>query len=173
MSDDNGNMVSRRQWLKAVAATAVGATAAGAILTSCRHGEDGITSLRANASGEEKDPFDADEIIANLPDEVHCVGCSRCMPCQYGVHIPAMYAAYNEAVKSGEIPRDGKDFHNGGGTERSRGFVARIEREIGDKHIAHRCAGCGGCEYECPMGLPIASHMRSIGRFIDLTREIV
>ena len=45
------------------------------------------------------------------------------------------------------------------------------ENNLGDKHLAHRCALCGACIRECPMHLPIAKHMRCIGKLIDLSRE--
>lgn len=170
MSEENKD-ISRREWLRNVAATMVAGSVAGAVLSSCRRGNDEWLALRVDSHGEEKDPFDADEIVAALPGEVNCVGCGRCMPCGFGVDIPAMYKAYNEAVAGGEIPRDGKEYRIGDGAARCRGFVERIEREIGDKHIAHRCAGCGKCDSVCPKRLPIAKQMQSIGRLIDLTRE--
>lgn len=170
MSEEN-NDISRRDWLRTVAATVVAGSVAGGVLSSCRRGNDDWLPLRADARGEDKNPFDADVIVAALPGEVRCVGCNRCMPCSFGVDIPSMYKAYNEAVRNGEIPVSGKDYRNGGGAERCRAFVDRIEEEIGDRHIAHRCAGCGKCDSVCPMKLPIAEHLRSIGRLIDLTRE--
>lgn len=169
--NNRGNEISRREWLRNVAAAAVAGSAAG-MLSSCRRVNDDWPTMRAVAvSNGGDDPFDADRITAALPGEVRCVGCSRCMPCRFGVDIPAMYAAYNEAVRNGEIARSGKDFRNGGGSERCLEFVRRVEREIGDRHLAHRCAGCGGCEGNCPMHLPIAEQMRGIGRLIDLARE--
>lgn len=170
MSDERD--ISRRSWLKAVGAAGA-AMATGGFLTSClrRGGSDEWLSMRVSTDNEDKNPFDADKIVDALPDETDCIRCGRCMPCGYGVDIPAMYAAYNEAVRNGGLPRTGSDFTNGTGQERSREFVRRIEREIGDKHLAHRCACCGGCMKNCPKKLPIARDMRNIGRLIDLTRE--
>lgn len=172
MSEMNGNGLSRRQWLKAVGAGAVGATALGAVLSSCaRGGSQAITPL-ARRKPTDNEPFDADAIIAALPlAEVNCVGCGRCMPCRFGVNIPGMYSTWNEALKAGEIPNSGDDYRNGGGVDRAKAYVEHIEKELGDKHLAHRCAGCGACDSVCPMHLPIATQMRSIGKFIDLTRE--
>lgn len=171
MSDVNGNGMSRRQWLKTLGVTAFGASALGAVLSSCAREEGSTMSMRVNRRPADNEPFDADAIIGALPGEVNCVGCGRCMPCRFGVNIPAMYAAWNEAVKSGDIPSSGDDYRNGGGADRARAFVARIENDLGDKHLAHRCALCGACIRECPMHLPIAKHMRCIGKFIDLSRE--
>lgn len=163
--------ITRRKWLKTVAATAVAGSVVGRVLTSCRGGNDNWSQTRAEDLGGVGDPFDVDEILSSMPGEVGCEECGRCMPCWAGVNIPAMYVAYNEALKSGEMSLVKSDYLSEEGKGKSRKFVARLEREIGDKHLAHRCTRCGWCEGKCPEQLPIAQHMKSIGRYIDLTRE--
>ncbi len=163
--------ITRRKWLKMVVATAVAGGVVGRVLTSCRGGNDNWSHTRAEDLGGVGDPFDVDEILSSMPGEVGCEECGRCMPCWAGVNIPAMYVAYNEALESGEISLVKSDYLSEEGKGKSRKFVARLERGIGDKHLAHRCARCGWCEGKCPKQLPIAQHMKSIGRYIDLTRE--
>ena len=163
--------ITRRKWLKTVAATAVAGGVVGRVITSCS-GENGNWSqTRVEEPEDVDDPFDVDEILSSMPGEVGCVECGRCMPCWAGVNIPAMYVAYNKALESGEISLVKSDYLSEEGKEKSKAFVARLEREIGDKHLAHRCARCGWCEGKCPKQLPIVQHMKSIGRYIDLTRE--
>lgn len=163
--------ISRRQWLKSVAATVVAGSVVGSVLSSCRKGNGDWSQTRVGEPGVGENPFDVEEILSSMPEEVGCVECGRCMPCWAGVNIPAMYVAYNEALELGEISLIKSEFLSEDGKSNSKKFVARLEREIGDKHLAHRCARCGWCEGKCPKRLPIAQHMKSIGRYIDLTRE--
>jgi len=169
MNEDRNDM-TRREWMRRVAVAAVAAGVV-PVLSSCRN--DGCDTMlpRTVTRDDESDPFDAEKIIASLPGDIDCVECGRCMPCGFGVDIPSMFSEYNAALKAGEIPADAIAFTNGEGFVRAHRFVDRIEKNIGDRHLAHRCALCGKCHKNCPKKLPIAKYMRAIGRFIDLTRE--
>ena len=71
MSDANGNGMSRRQWLKTLGVTAFGASALGAVLSSCAREEGSTMSMRVNRRPADNEPFDADAIIGALPGEVN------------------------------------------------------------------------------------------------------
>lgn len=167
MSENND--ITRRQWLKRMAAAAV-APAVAAAFVSCRRSDGDAVTLSASP-GNANEPFDAGKIIAALPEHIDCVRCGACMPCGYGVDIPAMLTAYNDALGRQLIPKSAAEFSSPDGLRRSREFLAGIERSIGDKHIAHRCALCGFCQKKCPMDIKIAAQMGRIGKFIDLIRE--
>lgn len=93
------------------------------------------------------------------------------MPCGYGVDIPAMFRIYNEALEDGLIPVSVEDIDTPSGIARASAFLSNAEKTIGDRHLAHRCVGCGHCLPQCPKGIKIVGNMRAIGSLIDLIRE--
>lgn len=164
--------LTRRQWLKTVAAAAA-VTAADAALSSCRRfsGDDAEESAVTTAGTPREWP-DGDAIIARLPREpIDCVECGACMPCAYGVNIPASFILYNQALEDGAIPPDGSSLADSGRLEAAAAYLRRNEQSIGDIHMAHRCVACCHCLSECPKHLPIVGYLNSIGRFFDLIRE--
>lgn len=73
---------------------------------------------------------------------VGCTGCAYCMPCPFGVQIPAVFAAYNRTVADGmKAARAAYDALDG---------------------AADRCRACRRCEQVCPQHLPIASLMTQV-----------
>jgi ferredoxin len=166
---DNRFDPKRRKWLKTTAAAASSIALASA-LTSCRRPR---TADRPQLTADPADiPWpDADAIVSALPEHIDCVGCKLCMPCPYGVDIPAMFSIYNQALDDGLIPTDAATLDTPDALDRASTFLNRALDTLGDLHIAHRCVCCGKCQKACPKKILIARNMRTIGNLIDLIRE--
>ena len=61
---------------------------------------------------------------------VPCTKCQYCMPCPFGVNIPAVYDAYNKTASLG--------------LKRAKPIYAELEGK------ADLCQACGACEHHCP-----------------------
>lgn len=67
---------------------------------------------------------------------VHCTGCAYCMPCPFGVEIPAVFSCYNKTVADGEKK------------------AWKAYNEVHGK--ADLCKACRRCEKVCPQHIEIS-----------------
>lgn len=85
--------------------------------------------------------------------KVGCTGCAYCMPCPYGVHIPACFSLYN-------------DYHIG----TSRLFVRAMYGGMlmgginGVRSDAALCRNCGRCVKACPQHIAIPAELKNVNR---------
>ena len=89
----------------------------------------------------------------NIP----CTACGYCMPCPYGVDIPALFVHYNKCVNHGLVVSDRLDSRY---AEARRAFLIGYDRSAPRLRQAARCIGCGQCAPKCPQGIDIPSQMR-------------
>lgn len=73
---------------------------------------------------------------------VPCTKCLYCMPCPFGLDIPAIYDAYNSTVSKG--------------MEKAEEMYSLIA------HKADECRKCGACEKKCPQGIKPSEFMDKI-----------
>lgn len=86
---------------------------------------------------------------SDTPTRSGCVGCQRCMPCPYGVDIPATLRAYDEALRLGLT-----------GTQVRQYILHRVNRA----NLPDRCIACGACLSRCPNHIRIPSLLQSLAR---------
>lgn len=104
---------------------------------------------------------------ANIP----CTACAYCMPCPYGVDIPAVFSHYNRCVDDEHIP---KGERNAQYTKARRDFLVGYDRSVPELRQAVRCTGCGECMKHCPQGINIPQEMARMGTFVEhLRRQVV
>ena len=86
---------------------------------------------------------------------VPCNMCNYCMPCPYGLDIPAILAFRNRIVV--------------GEKRLSAAEVLRLYREAVPEELrrADHCTGCGECISHCPQSIDIVAEMDSIDKWID------
>lgn len=107
------------------------------------------------ADGGKPDSLTEEELslIANVKEsykskgQVDCTGCAYCMPCETGVNIPAVFAAYNDDL----LAFDDQEMS-----------LMRYNHMIPPEQRASNCAECGECEEKCPQHLPIREELKKV-----------
>jgi len=112
------------------------------------------------------------ELLAGIADQmagfptIGCTTCAYCMPCPYGVDIPANFAFYNESVTNKLLPlpdRSDKEF-----SKRQDDFIKAYRAAIPAEKRATTCVDCGECLSKCPQSIRIPNQM---SRIVELTRK--
>ena len=106
-------------------------------------------------------------LLAEIADQmsgiptIPCTTCEYCMPCPYGVNIPANFTAYNEAVNSHLLPLPHKDAADY--AARKQAFIDSYKKALPDeKTWASRCQDCEICLSKCPQQIRIPNQMARI-----------
>jgi len=75
---------------------------------------------------------------------IPCTSCEYCLPCPQGVHIPGVFARYNEGEMFGNF------------SQAQRGYYFLTS----EKHDASHCVACGACEKKCPQHIKIIEELK-------------
>lgn len=97
--------------------------------------------------------------------QIGCTACKYCMPCKYGVDIPAVFAAYNKCVKESNIP-DMEGARDSAFNKKKRAFLATYYNLVPEGSRAERCTACGKCAPLCPQKLDISDLMQGIKKMV-------
>lgn len=98
-------------------------------------------------------------------DPIPCTGCAYCMPCEFGVDIPAVFAAYNEMVAEGKVP----DMNGPMGTEfyeKAAAFMEHYNKTITQENGPQKCTKCNRCKTHCPQEIDIPAQLEKISRLV-------
>lgn len=98
---------------------------------------------------------------------IRCTTCGYCMPCPYGVDIPAIFAHFNRCLDDEQIPKGARDAEY---EKARRAYLVEYERSIPELRQAERCTGCGVCLKHCPQMIPIPEEMARLGKFVENLR---
>ena len=79
------------------------------------------------------------QLIKKYPT-VPCNDCKYCMPCPYGIDIPAVLLHYNKCVNEGNVPRSSKDENY---EQARRAYLISYDRAVPKIRQADNCIGCG------------------------------
>lgn len=102
--------------------------------------------------------------LENIP----CNDCKYCMPCPYGVDIPAIFIHYNKCKNEGLLPRDRMDEEY---RKQRRAYLIGQDRKVPKLRQADHCIGCGQCEPHCPQNIRIPRELRKISEFVEALRQ--
>ena len=95
---------------------------------------------------------------------IPCNDCKYCMPCPYGLDIPAIFVHYNKCIKEGNLVRDEKD----SAYKRARkAFLVGYDYSVPKLRQANHCIGCGKCRSHCPQRIDIPKEMEKIDQFVE------
>lgn len=67
---------------------------------------------------------------------IPCNDCKYCMPCPYGLDIPAILLHYNRCVNEGNVPKSSQDEHY---REARRAFLIGYDRSVPKLRQASHC----------------------------------
>lgn len=104
--------------------------------------------------------------LKNIP----CTGCRYCMPCPYGLNIPAIFAHYNKCINEGNFPNHGPEDPDY--KRARRAFLIGYDRSVPKLRQASHCIACGQCVSHCPQRIAIPAQMRIIDKFVEKLKVV-
>lgn len=96
---------------------------------------------------------------------IPCNECNYCMPCPYGIDIPAILSHYNKCIKESNMPNKGSlhpDYKRA-----RRAFLIGYDRSVPKLRQASHCIGCGQCTEHCPQRINIPKELQKIDQFVE------
>lgn len=102
--------------------------------------------------------------LENIP----CNDCKYCMPCPYGIDIPAIFVHYNKCKNEGTLPTDREDE---GYWEMRRKYLIGLDRSVPKLQQASHCIGCGQCEPHCPQNIRIPRELHKIDEYVEALKQ--
>lgn len=99
---------------------------------------------------------------------IQCNDCKYCMPCPYGLDIPAILLHYNKCVNQGNVP-ESKQSPNY--REARRAFLVGYDRSVPKLRQASHCIGCRRCVPHCPQNINIPKQLHRIDDFVEQLKQ--
>ena len=99
---------------------------------------------------------------------IPCNDCKYCMPCPYGIDIPAILLHYNKCVNEGKVAnsRESENYRKA-----RRAYLVSYDRAVPALRQADHCTGCGQCNDHCPQSIDIPHELHKIDRYIENLRQ--
>ena len=142
-------------------------------MTYMEHLKDNLLSYCPLVPLTEAEKRYLDEHIANLIvglENIPCNDCKYCMPCPYGVDIPAIFVHYNKCKNEGTVPRDKQDENY---YKYRRQYLISLDRSVPRERQASHCIGCGQCEPHCPQNIRIPRELRKLDELVEQLKQNV
>ena len=101
-------------------------------------------------------------------DTIPCNDCKYCMPCPYGIDIPAVLLHYNKCLNEGNIASSQQDANY---REARRAFLIGYDRSVPKLRQANHCIWCNQCSPHCPQSINIPAEMRRIDEYVEKLKQ--
>lgn len=101
-------------------------------------------------------------------DTIPCNDCKYCMPCPYGLDIPAILLHYNKCLNEGNIPESSQD---GNYRRARRAYLVGYDRSVPKLRQASHCIGCNQCSPHCPQGIDIPAELHRIDAYVERLKQ--
>ena len=99
---------------------------------------------------------------------IPCNDCKYCMPCPYGLDIPAILIHYNKCVNEGNVPESSQEENY---RKARRAFLVGYDRSVPRLRQANHCIGCDQCVHHCPQNLNIPGELHRIDQFVEQLKQ--
>lgn len=99
---------------------------------------------------------------------VPCTTCQYCMPCPYGINIPAVFTHYNKCINEGNIANSSQDENY---REARRAFLVGYDRTVPKLRQANHCIGCDQCVHHCPQAIKIPQELARIDKYVEELKQ--
>ena len=139
-------------------------------MTYMEHLQDNLRSycpLEPLTEEETQYLYDTADLMMEYPT-IPCNDCKYCMPCPYGIDIPAVLLHYNKCVNEGNIPEDRQSENY---RRARRAFLVGYDRSVPRLRQADHCTGCGQCNPHCPQSIDIPKELHRIDDFVEQLKQ--
>ncbi len=110
---------------------------------------------------------DTAETLSKFPS-VPCTTCQYCMPCPYGINIPAIFSHYNKCINDGNVPKSSRDENY---AEARKAYLIGYDRKVEKLRQANHCIGCGICISHCPQRINIPKELQRIDKYVEQLKQ--
>ncbi len=107
------------------------------------------------------------DIMKQYPT-VPCNNCQYCMPCPYGIDIPAILLHYNKCVNEDNIPTSRVSPQY---AQARRVFLVGYDRAVPKLRQASHCIGCKQCSPHCPQEIDIPGELHRIDEYVEKLKQ--
>lgn len=139
-------------------------------MTYMEHLQDNLSSYCGFQPLSDDDKALLEQVASQLNSYplVRCTGCQYCMPCPYGINIPAIFSFYNSNVNAGSYvsskEQEGYD-------KIRRRYLGDYDKAIPADRQADHCIACGKCVSKCPQRIAIPRELRRIDEYVDKLKK--
>jgi predicted aldo/keto reductase-like oxidoreductase len=142
-------------------------------MTYMEHLKDNLLSYCPLEPLTEEEQQMLDHTIAHQMMEeetIPCNACQYCMPCPYGIDIPAIFTHYNKIKIDGRMPLDAGDPNY---RENRRRYLISLDRAVPRDRQPDHCIKCARCinEKHCPQQIRIPEELERISSLIEQLRR--
>ena len=166
-SNPEGSVAS---WAFRFAGTQPGVLCVLSGMTYMEHLKDNVKSFTPLVPLTEDELSFLDEtagIMQKYPT-IPCNDCKYCMPCPYGIDIPAILLHYNKCVNAGEVAAS---INDEGYKKARRAYLVSYDRAVPKLRQASRCIGCNQCMSHCPQSINIPRELHKIDRYVENLKQ--
>lgn len=139
-------------------------------MTYMEHLQDNIRSfapLKPLTEEENRFLFKTADLMMQYPT-IPCNDCKYCMPCPYGIDIPAVLLHYNKCVNEGNVPEDAQAENY---RQARRAFLVGYDRSVPRLRQASHCIGCNQCSIHCPQTIDIPKELTRIDNYVEELKQ--
>ena len=139
-------------------------------MTYMEHLEDNLhtySPLHLLSDEDKEFLMETADIMKQYPT-VPCNDCKYCMPCPYGIDIPANLLHYNKCVNEDHIPTSSQSTNY---AKARRAFLVSLDRSVPKLRQASHCIGCNQCAPHCPQGIDIPGELHRIDAYVEKLKQ--